>query len=192
MDLFAVLRAAGDIIKQVNHYSASIEDAEKVFRSFQSKLASTHKLLTRLEALVKEDYGDAYESIPSSSSQETMAGSKRDRSILRLIEDEGELEQLLKGLEEISEWLKTLGSESNSRSNFKPSPVQRRLEKEQVKKIMTFSSEMEKFKATATLVLTMALRYDRLLVVQIAMYVNSLILARTARNKNDVKEVRST
>ena len=103
------------------------------------------------------------------------------------------MEQLLKGLEEISEWLKTLGSESNSRSNFKQhSPVQRRLEKEQVKKIMTFSSEMEKFKATATLVLTMALRYDRLLVVQIAVCVNCLIRARTARNKNDVKEVRST
>ena len=166
MDLFSVLRAAGDLIKQVNHYSASIEDAEKVFRSFQSKLASTHKLLTSLEALVKKEYGDTYEFIRSSSSQETMAGSKRDRSILRLIEDEGELEQLLKTLEEISEWLKTLGSETNSRSSLKPSPVQRRLEKEQVKKIMTFTSEIEKFKATATLVLTMALRYERLLAVQ--------------------------
>ena len=93
MDLFSVLRAAGDIVKQVNHYSASIQDSQKVFQSFQSKLTSTHKLLTSLEALVKEDYGDDYVSIPSSS-QETTAGSKRDRSVLWLIEDKGELEQL--------------------------------------------------------------------------------------------------
>ena len=165
MDLISILRAAGDTIKQVNHYSASIEDAEKVCQSFRSKLNSTHKLLTSLEALVKEDYGDAYASM-SSASQDVVVGSKRNRSIVQLIKDEGELDSLRNDLEEISECLKTLKSEPSTRSSLKQlSPVQRRLEKEQLKKIMAFSSKMEEFKATAALVLTVDLRYDRLLAI---------------------------
>ena len=165
MDLFSVLRAAGDLVKQVNHYSAATEEAAKFFEAFKPHLDSTLNLLTSLETLIKENYDDTRTSTPSPS-QET-AGQKRKRSILRSIEDEIELSKLQTTLREISTWLQSLESGSGSNPNVRGHLLIQRGSsniKAQMKMMMTFSSELEKFKSTATLFLTMVLRYDGLLV----------------------------
>ena len=90
MDIFSVLRTTVEIIRVVDQYAISSKDTESSFESLTVQLDSTRKLLASLEKLVTES-GDE-----SNTSNETTANPSQDNSVMRLIEDEGQPEQLQK------------------------------------------------------------------------------------------------
>ena len=158
MDPISLIHAANSIVNQVKQHSKSIEDTDKIFESFKLTIDPTCKLLATLET-IKKDYGDV---LPNSS---VAAGSKRDRLALVVDEYDDQLKRIREALEEIVGLLETSEPRSRSRLNIAQHLLARqRLEKERVEKIMSFSSELERFIPTIQLVITMVSRYEYLLV----------------------------
>ena len=79
MDPISLIHAANSIVNQVKRHSTSIEDTEKLFKSFKLTIDPTRKLLATLETFT-ENCDDI---LPNSS---VAAGSKQDR--LTLLVDE--------------------------------------------------------------------------------------------------------
>ena len=158
MDLFSVLQTTVEIIRSVDQYALSSKDAVKPFESLKEQLASTCKLLETLEKLVRDGIDDEDYSQPNTS-YKTAENLSQGSSILRLIEDEGQMEQLQSTLKEISTWLNTLEPKSKS-PRMSPSQILLRSSRVWRRKAEQFSFDLEKHKATANLVLTMALRYN--------------------------------
>ena len=149
MDLFSVLGSTVRVINAVDEYRNSINDAEKSFESLKTKLDSTRELLAKLEAVVTGG---------KERSQEAQPGSSSDCSILQLIDAEGQLKKLQTTLCEISTWLSTLRSRPKSRMLTAWTVLSSSRAKQ--KRVKQFSSELEEYKLTANLVLTMAIRYE--------------------------------
>ena len=163
MDLSSVFKATVDVVEAVNLHMAIISnDATKSFKSLKAQLESTSELLKSLREVIddSEDLGDASASIPLASGQDevvAITSQPEDRSIMRLIKNDGQLEHLQKTLEGILTWINTL---EKSKSKIPLSRILLLSSKAQQKKIQDFSFELEKFKITANLVLTMALKYE--------------------------------
>ena len=95
MDPISLLHAANSIVNQVKRHSTSIEDTEKIFKSFKLTVDPTRKLLATLETF-KEDYRDVLRN------SLVAEGSKRDRLALLVDEYDGQLKRLQEVLEEIA------------------------------------------------------------------------------------------
>ena len=159
MDLFSAIQATVGVIKAVDHHTKTISDASKSLEFLKIQLDSTRKLLLSLEELVRKDDGDARSSTSHTLDESPAAVSlSRGDSILQSIEDEGQLGHLQKTLEDISTWLSAL--ESKSRLKISLSRISLLSSKTQQKRILDFSSELREYKLTATLVLTMAMKYE--------------------------------
>ena len=149
MDLFSVLDSTIRVINAVDEYRNSINDAEKSFESLKTKLGSTRELLAKLEAVVTGG---------NERSQEAQPDSSLDHSILQLIDAEGQLKKLQSTLDEISTWLSTLQLKSKSKKDIALKLLSSSRAKQ--KRVKQFLSELEEYKLTANLVLTMAIRYE--------------------------------
>ena len=160
MDPLSALHATIGIIKTVDQYTASIEDAEDSFKYLKVKLETTCGLLTSLDNLIKNDRGDSYHTGSHSSSlREAATDSSRCGSVIRLIDDKGQMLQLKQTLDEISGWLNTLELKSKSRIDHFLR-IRRLLSKEHQKKTKEFSDELESFESAANLVISIDSRYE--------------------------------
>ena len=175
MDPISLIHAANSIVNQVKRHSTSIEDTEKIFKSFKLTVDPTRKLLAALETF-KEGHSDVLPNSP------IVAGSKRDRLALLVDEYDDQLKRVREALEEIVGLLENSEPGSSRLNIAQHFLTQQRLKKERVGKIMAFSSELERFIATMNLVLTIALRYEHLLVKDGAVNANGLVWMRTVKN----------
>ena len=169
MDPISLVHAANSIVNQVKRHSTSMEDTEKLFKSFKLTIDPTRKLLAALESF-EEDCSDVLRDSP------VAAGSKQDRLALLVDEYGGRLRRLREVLEETAGWLET--SEPGSRSRLDIAQhllAQQRLKKERVEKIMGFCSNLERFIQTIQLVITMVSRYEYLRVGDRAVKADGLV-----------------
>ena len=160
MDTSSILRTTVEALSAVDAYLASLKEEAKSFEALKVKLDSTRKLLASLQDLIKEDCSDTYYSVPHSSSEDAACRSQGN-SILRLIEDGGQLNQIQKTLEEIFAWVNALETESKAKTKHLLW-IRWWSSQGRQKKIERFLVELESCKSTANLVLTMAIRYGRL------------------------------
>ena len=151
MDLFSVLDTIAGIVKAVNDHRTSNNDVEESIKSLKTELDSIRKLLTQLADIVTGEEERLQGGAQSDSDRD------RDDSILALVDSEGQLGELRSTLDEISAWLSTLQSKPRSKMTLDWLSSKAKQKKVTIER---FSFKLEKYKSTATLVLTMAMRYE--------------------------------
>ena len=148
VDLFSVVNTLLELIGAIDAYSTYPKNLARSLKMLKDKLISTRELLVELEELVNAETGDT----TPSPSQITAANSSQSGPTLQLIKDKGQLQFLQATLNDISAWLDALGSKSKLKKLWPPRDDQR--------KVDGFLVELESCKSTATLVLSLAIRYE--------------------------------
>ena len=153
MDLFSVVRTLMTLIGAIDAYSTSPKTLAASLKTLRDELTSTRGLFVRLEELVKEESGDTR----TLSSNSTSANLNPSSPTLQLINNQGQLQVLQKTLDSISAWLDDLKSKSKSKKLL--SMLQLR-SPDDLRKASEFLVELERCKSTASLVLSVAIRYE--------------------------------
>ena len=148
MDLFSVVHTLIELIGAIDAYSTSPKNFSRSLKTLKDKLTSTQGLLVELEELVKAET----DHITPSPSQSPPPNSIESAPTLQLIKEKGQLQVLQMILNDISAWLDGLGSKSKLKKLWPPRDDQR--------KVDGFLVELESCKSTATLVLSLAIRYE--------------------------------
>ena len=148
MDLFSVVHTLLELIGAINAYSTSSKSLAESLKTLKDKLSSTRGLLVKLEEFVQVESSHATP-LPSHS---TLENSSQSSPTMQLINDQCELQVLHTTLNDISAWLDALGSKSKLKKLWSPQDDQR--------KVNGFLVELESCKLTASLVLSLAMRYE--------------------------------
>ena len=152
MDLFSVVHTLIELIGAIDAYSTSSKNLAESLKTLKDELTSTRDLFEQLEELVREESGDT----TTSPSTTTLANTSQSGPTMQLINNQGKLQVLQEILKSISAWLDAL--ESKSKFTALPSMLRVRSQDDQ-KKVNGFLDQLERCKSTASLVLSVAIRY---------------------------------